>query len=516
MLETPGTKKRVQRLLPFAIIGLAVGLRLINLEADFPLNVTWSGVIYTDEGWYSSAAIHQVTTGHWYSEGDFNPAVNLPVFQAVQWAMFTCLGMSLAVARLTVVIFFAMLAVCLYVFMRRHTDYLTSLLAILLLCTNMVMFAYSRLAILEVPMLALVLLSMCLVTCACVPSATLRVALAAIVFALAMLTKTTALFGLPLVLYLIWTDQTRLRRRLWLDGLFLMVMIVPQAVHFALANAFYAADYQYFVWLNIISRSSLQPSAWLAGLASTILDGEAVGRFLYPLGLGVGLTFFCFSRTYRSNQAVRVAVIWLISGWLMLSVTSYHPPRYYLSLLLPVLMLLSCALALAVRHLEPSAWVYLPLTAVAVILLVHTGQTLVYLAQPRYTFLDMARAITARAQQDGQPRAWLVGNLANTVSLATGLPSINSWLGTRPLRWRLERYRPSYYLSLGIEEDTLQELSQLYQVERLASFDVFSNYLHGKQVHFYRLQPHASPPGPDRDAGERLTPELLAGRTNYD
>jgi len=47
MPRLPNIRKRVQRLLPFLIILVAVGLRLINPEADFPLNITWSGVIYT-------------------------------------------------------------------------------------------------------------------------------------------------------------------------------------------------------------------------------------------------------------------------------------------------------------------------------------------------------------------------------------------------------------------------------------------------------------------------------------
>ena len=39
------------------IILFFVLLRFINLDADFPQGITTSAALYTDEGWYSNAAI---------------------------------------------------------------------------------------------------------------------------------------------------------------------------------------------------------------------------------------------------------------------------------------------------------------------------------------------------------------------------------------------------------------------------------------------------------------------------
>jgi len=87
------------------IIYLFVLLRFINLDADFPQGITTSAALYTDEGWYSNAAIYYIVTGNWYNPGDPNLIVNQPVGQIIQAVMFSSLGMSLSTARLTIVIF---------------------------------------------------------------------------------------------------------------------------------------------------------------------------------------------------------------------------------------------------------------------------------------------------------------------------------------------------------------------------------------------------------------------------
>ncbi|MEK6588219.1 MAG: hypothetical protein AABY97_05195, partial [Chloroflexota bacterium] len=81
----------------------------------------------------------------------------------------------------------------------------------------------------------------------------------------------------------------------------------------------------------------------------------------------------------------------------------------------------------------------------------------------------------------------LIGNMANSISLATGVPSINSILGTRDLHWKLLRYRPSYYVALGEEKSTAQQLGKMYDLQQLATYDVFGNYYDGKRVQLYKL-----------------------------
>lgn len=75
-------------------------LRFIHIEANFLLGMTWSGVLYTDKGWYANPAIRHVAFGGWYQTSDFNPAVNVPLGHVMQLLVFGIFGQSLFSARL--------------------------------------------------------------------------------------------------------------------------------------------------------------------------------------------------------------------------------------------------------------------------------------------------------------------------------------------------------------------------------------------------------------------------------
>src|SRR5580704_11646597 len=98
---------RVLQWLLLAVAAVFLVLHFLHLNADFPNDSPWMDwAKYTDEGWYGDAAIRHYITGHWYWKGDFNPAVALPVWPALEWIVFRFSGVSVAAARaLTVVVF---------------------------------------------------------------------------------------------------------------------------------------------------------------------------------------------------------------------------------------------------------------------------------------------------------------------------------------------------------------------------------------------------------------------------
>src|SRR5579875_2895367 len=106
------------RVLRWVLLGVAAAffvLHFLHLTADFPNNspwVDWSK--YTDEGWYGYAAIRHYLTGHWYWKGDFNPAVALPVWPAIEWIWFRFTGVSPGAARTLTLLVFAGTLLCLY------------------------------------------------------------------------------------------------------------------------------------------------------------------------------------------------------------------------------------------------------------------------------------------------------------------------------------------------------------------------------------------------------------------
>jgi hypothetical protein len=88
----------VSRVVSITLLGASAVffvLHFLHLTVDFPNHspwVDWSK--YTDEGWYGDAAIRHYLSGHWYWQGDFNPAVALPVWPAIELIVFRFTGVS--------------------------------------------------------------------------------------------------------------------------------------------------------------------------------------------------------------------------------------------------------------------------------------------------------------------------------------------------------------------------------------------------------------------------------------
>src|ERR1700760_4257530 len=97
-------------------------LHFVHLTADFPNHSPWMDWSkYTDEGWYGDAAIRHFVSGHWYWKGDFNPAVALPVWPALELLVFKFAGVSVRAARALTLCVFGCTLVTLYLLIQRHT-----------------------------------------------------------------------------------------------------------------------------------------------------------------------------------------------------------------------------------------------------------------------------------------------------------------------------------------------------------------------------------------------------------
>src|SRR3954451_802138 len=141
------------------LISVFALLHALHLPADFPNHSPWmfDFAKYTDEGWWSNAAIRTHLQGNWYIPGDFNPAAAAPVWPVLQWVVFCFTGVSIAAARgLAVGFFFANLGLS-YLFLRARGPRWMGLLAVTLLVASPFLYCFSRLAILEPLLMALTL-----------------------------------------------------------------------------------------------------------------------------------------------------------------------------------------------------------------------------------------------------------------------------------------------------------------------------------------------------------------------
>jgi hypothetical protein len=102
----------------------------------------------------------------------------------------------------------------------------------------------------------------------------------------------------------------------------------------------------------------------------------------------------------------------------------------------------------------------------------------------------MAKEITELIQKNpsyNKSNSALIGNLANSISLETKISTINR-IGTKDVKWKVQKFKPTYYVSLGIEPDILHALFDDYNPTLVGEFDVYRNYHAGQKVSLFELR----------------------------
>jgi 4-amino-4-deoxy-L-arabinose transferase-like glycosyltransferase len=470
-------------------IAVAVGAHFILLDADFPKGLTWSRVLYTDEGWYSGGAIARATTGRWYVEGDLNVIVGMPVLHLVEGAVFRIAGMSLVSARATIACFFVALLPLAYLLVSRHTNVLGGLAAIAVLSGSFIVFAYSRLATADLPAACLVLLSLVLAAHSGRRASLARSALSGLVFSVAVLTKATAVAALPALIYATWISGESRRQRVAASATVVAVAVGVVAAHYGAARLLFAPDLGCLAVFHQPQRFELNPLYALRNLWPTVRLWAVVDSILCPVVVVLVPVFFVVSRQFRQNKAAAISLVWLAGHILMISASTYQPPRYLAAAVIPATALLGVMAGVLTRRRDRLTPLLIVL-AVGLLVFTDAGRMVRYLRSPSHTFLHMARDVASRmSSRPGEP-PYLLGNFANSISLATGVRSINDRYGTRDLEWKLAEYEPSYYVTLWPEGKIANLIRETHELEPLA---VYAGFREAEEVHFYAITEKASP-----------------------
>lgn len=468
-------------------------LRFVHLDADFPPGMTWSGELYTDEGWYSSAAINHHLSGKWLLEGDFNPVVNMPIFHLVQAAVFSAFGMSLQTARCTSVCFATLLFVFLYLFARRFIARTGAALCVLLLASNYVCFAYSRLALLELPMTSLIVLSLHIAVSFRGKNNVLITLLASCTLVLAVLLKNTAFFSMPVLMYTLSLRGQNRSERITYPVLSLFVVCTFVLSYNIVMSHYYQSDYEYFKQINITDRVLLDSTEILKNLLRALIDGMRLDPIIYCFSIvSMGLVAI-LSSEFRKSKLVRISILWAVSYFVFLSVTFYHPPRYYIPMLIPIILVIGAAIADRQQCVGKPQHYILMVVIIVITVIVNSMMITYYMMNLRYSFKKMCKHVLEMVNEESlmSGNRILLGNFSDTISLETGLQGINT-KGTRSLAWRISKYRPGFYISLGEEEEVVNILFERYDVEPLCEFNVFYNYSLKRRVWFFRLYDRAN------------------------
>lgn len=494
-----------------AAICVFAAAHAMHLTADFPNHSLWASdwAKYTDEGWYGNAAVRARLFGHWYLAGDFNPGVALPLWPALEWIVFGFAGVNLQAARgLAIAFFFANLVLS-YLLVRARGPRWSGLLAVTLLATSPFLYAFSRLAILE-PLLTTLTLG-ALNLAVRLHKTDRHIGLSALIgllFTLMMLTKTTAIFLLPALVWAMIVPLWETRRAaLICTGVAGLSSAVTYGSWMAVVFGHgLLPDFRYLFFINTYPKppSPLWPaeSFWWS-----FHGGLWVDHILIPLAGIIVISAFAFWRRPWARalfaDPVSGASVLAVAGYVLFMTMQDHPqPRYFAVVAVFCFILVARGTATLLADSGSARSLGWGTVALAVLAACINGAwTATYVAEPEYTFLHAAQALTRYIDEHPNGNRILVSVSGDEITLATHLPSLCDDFGMLPLHDKIALYKPGWYATWNdLDPGTLADIHTHDTIEQVARFRAFDDPERNELV-LFKL--HPLPNGQVRDQHDK-------------
>jgi len=458
-------------ILSWIAAALLLALRLVHLRADFT-SMHWlsqEGAQFTDEGFYTSAALHYFTGLPVYIPGGWNPGVFMPIWPLLVGAVFHFTGVSVVAARALAVVCTWITAVLAYAVTRQHRSQRFAACTALLFAANALGFFYSRLAILEPAFSMILLLALWLAGRVRANGYTLAAGVG-VVFVILTLTKTTGPFVLPAILYVLWARNRADRRT---GGRLVAVVLGVVALLLGCAKIIwarhYAVDAQFILGMNLL----WQLEHALPRLARFFFRGTWIDPVLFPLALLCAIAALARLRFLWRDTLFVTAVLWE-TGYAAFIVFHYDgPPRYFVPLIVPTIWL--ALIFLEALWQQQKRWAQALAALVVASAVGNIACTLDYLAHPRYTFFQTCASIRRTVEADASVPHLLIGRGAEEISLVSGgLPAIDSD-GAMPLAEKIATYHVGWLVQWSrYTPQRMRAAQQQFELVRQAEYPVFS------------------------------------------
>ena len=352
----PAGRSLVQRYrvpLAIGIIFIAIlAMRLIHLDADSPPDLSWSGGLFGDEMALAHNARNKALFGEWISD-EWNPYIYSPLLTLLEYAFFSVLGVGLVSLRLVNIFILFLGFWLLLLTLRRERDWPTAILAVGLLGFNYIFLMYNRIGLNDTFLVFPMLLTLYFWHRG-LEKAPYFILAGVSAFICYTIKATAVYFSLAAFLSLVWAIMQKpreaggLKRGLRSLGFFLS--------GFGLSSiAWYV-----FFFLPNLGRFNSAMEDWV-GLAMP----ENLGRYwrnvtspqilkyfsLSPVELLLGLSFILWLlltlfRDWKKIKPLEVFLsLWLLGGYLAIDGLNYHPLRYDVPLLPPLIILTALLLS---------------------------------------------------------------------------------------------------------------------------------------------------------------------------
>ena len=377
-----------------------------------------------------------------------------------------------------------------------------ALLALTFMVTSPFLYCFSRLAILEPLLTALTLAALNIaVRIHRLRRPMLASAAVGLLFTLMLLTKTTAIFFLPglvwgLVLPLWPNIKYAIRCTLTAAGAFILTFGAWMAW---IARNGMLTDFRYYFFVNKYAKPpeiywplssfwwSFHGGLWMDHVLFPLAGVVAVAALLTWLSpwisaAGSGMRGTEWGRNLLMDP-VFGASLWIIAGCVFFMTIQNHPqPRYFaVAAVFCFFIVAQGAGELVVpTHLisdprlpwHPSRQVcWAVLAPITLAMAVNGAWTLNFAAHPEYTFVNAARQLALYMDAHPNGKRLLLSISGDELTLINNVPSICDDFGTQELVPKLADYQPGWFATWNdIDPGTLEDLHGLYSLEQVAAF----------------------------------------------
>jgi hypothetical protein len=510
--------KRLAYLLWIVFIAIFAAAHAWHLRADFPNFSPWQDwAKYTDEGWYGNAAIRAHLFGSWYVPGDFNPAPAVPVWPFLLWVLFFFTGVTVQAARGLAVAFFFLNLFLSYKLFRERGPRWAGLLAVTLLVTSPFLYAFSRLAILEPLLIALTLGALNLAIR--LPRFRYKEAVAALIgliFTCMLLTKATAVFLLPALVWTIalplWQQKGKLIRILAAAGGAAAVSFSLWMLLVISNNLF--EDYRYLFFINVYDKPH---GVWprIMSFWWSFHGGLWADLVLIPLaGLLILIALFASKKDWTDGlwrDPLFSGSVLTVAGYIGFMTYQNHPqPRYYVVVaFFSFFVVVRITAQLLYKQARTRQAGFAILAVVLIAVAVNSVRTLRYVFHPQYTFVTATENLTRYIDEHPNGNRLLVSISGDQITLVTRLQTLCDDFGTQDLPEKLARYQPGWFASWNdIDPGTIEDIHVHFSLEQVAAFPAFDDP--DRNV-LYLFKLHPLPNGQVRQYNGHLLQKPLPG-----
>jgi len=315
-------------------------LRATDLRADPPPDLSWSSAIYSDEAHNAYSARNWALYGRWQVD-DYAPYVVYPWLNLFTGLVFRIAGVGFVQLKLASVLAGLLLIPTMY-FLGRSVTRRAGVVAAVAAAFSYPLVMYSRLGLAELSQVLLVAATIAFLARAGSSRAAAVLSGACALFAV-LFVKVSALFVPFAALLVLSYELARAhspgqRKALAGQALFwLLGAAVPLAAWLAVIFIPHRETYLAYVVHHSFGAKAGHP----AGIVAYLLNGFSVGsnsRLFARLPL-VAFTGFAALPAFfgRARRTAVFSALILVAGVAMLGYGYYHPPRYELFSLIPLI-----------------------------------------------------------------------------------------------------------------------------------------------------------------------------------